>query len=403
MANFCGMCGAKLDVATGLCPNCNKEQIATMTIPVTPAPQTQVLADNQAENSTPVTEENDMQNTTPLEEELTTATEEVNAEAAEAVQEMPPYIPEQAAEQNAVAPENTLAGKKRKQGPKFVAVLLSILLFFFASGAFGVFFVRNTLSGNTFENIIDATEEEWSKRFSDTDFTDSMLDDYGIRIDEDNIVEFLEESTVKEFISNKVSDFFDAVFDGENELVFTSDEIKELLEDNEDAIEEVFDKRFTEEELEDISKRVVGDSHEYVIKIDEFVPELEEYDELLDIFTTVFSYTTMVILLALSAAMIFLLVLNSPTRAACGIGVNLILIGGFYLIIAVTVLLVENMELINIADDSGMAKIMTVVYAAIKSVLPLAITMFVIGVALLIIRKVILSKQAKKEMMNSYN
>ena len=29
MAKFCGKCGTKLDESTGLCPNCNREQLST--------------------------------------------------------------------------------------------------------------------------------------------------------------------------------------------------------------------------------------------------------------------------------------------------------------------------------------------------------------------------------------
>lgn len=29
MAKFCGKCGSELDETTGLCPNCNKEQLFT--------------------------------------------------------------------------------------------------------------------------------------------------------------------------------------------------------------------------------------------------------------------------------------------------------------------------------------------------------------------------------------
>ena len=29
MAKFCGKCGSELDETTGLCPNCNKEQLST--------------------------------------------------------------------------------------------------------------------------------------------------------------------------------------------------------------------------------------------------------------------------------------------------------------------------------------------------------------------------------------
>lgn len=83
-----------------------------------------------------------------------------------------------------------------------------------------------------------------------------MLEGEGAEIDKEAIEAFVEESTINEFISDKASSIISDMVTGENTLTITGDEIKELLNENKDLIEQHFDVVITEEQIDSVAQKV---------------------------------------------------------------------------------------------------------------------------------------------------
>ena len=66
----------------------------------------------------------------------------------------------------------------------------------------------------------------------------------------------MEESTIKEYIADKSSSIISDIVTGENTTTITGEEIKELLTENKELIEEHFDIVITEEEIEEVAQAV---------------------------------------------------------------------------------------------------------------------------------------------------
>lgn len=83
-----------------------------------------------------------------------------------------------------------------------------------------------------------------------------MLEGEGAQIGKEAIEAFVEESTINEFISDKASSIISDMVTGENTLTLTGDEIKELLNENKDLIEQHFDITLSEEQIDSVAQMV---------------------------------------------------------------------------------------------------------------------------------------------------
>ena len=73
-----------------------------------------------------------------------------------------------------------------------------------------------------------------------------------VPLDLEQIKEFVEESTIEEFISEKSSSIISDIYTGNSTTTITSDEIVGLIEENKDLIKEHFDVEIPVEQLEEI-------------------------------------------------------------------------------------------------------------------------------------------------------
>ena len=81
---------------------------------------------------------------------------------------------------------------------------------------------------------------------------DMLKDQFGdeMPITKEQVQTFVEESTVQDFVSDKVAGIVEDFYSGKSETTITVEEITQLIEENKEIIEEQFDIEITEEALE---------------------------------------------------------------------------------------------------------------------------------------------------------
>ena len=81
--------------------------------------------------------------------------------------------------------------------------------------------------------------------------------DVPLNFSKEDVMEFVEESTVTDFIADKLASYTEDFINGTQNTTITADEIMDLIEDNEDLIEEKFHMVITPNIRETIEKNVV--------------------------------------------------------------------------------------------------------------------------------------------------
>lgn len=75
-------------------------------------------------------------------------------------------------------------------------------------------------------------------------------------ITKEQIQDFMDQSTVTDFVADKVASYIDDALNGTENTLITVDEIMDLLEENEELLAETFDITITEEQKEQIREKV---------------------------------------------------------------------------------------------------------------------------------------------------
>lgn len=343
--NFCMMCGTPIDPATGNCPNCTQpEAIEPETVPVAEAAPEVIEEPVAAEQ--PVEE--------PVIEE-TPAEEPAEAEEAVAVEEPVTAL---LAEEPVL--EEKPAKKKSGVGRTLLAVFLSILLFLTTMLSLTVVFVRHTTSESGILSVVESVVEDidcvdvlnniYSVPSSDPDanygdeswtFADYLSDYFetsvGVEVSEQQINAFIEDSTIKEFLAEKAADYMSDIYAGTNDFRITRRDVMELLEDNEDVIVEHFDVAITNETARELSEWLVDE--QILDEINASVVK-EESESVYYALNIGFSYLTMVILLALVALCLIGLALNDLSKGAMGAGIVFTIIGALFTVPSIVVVAV---------------------------------------------------------------
>jgi sulfate ABC transporter permease subunit len=83
----------------------------------------------------------------------------------------------------------------------------------------------------------------------------------------ETVQQFVDESTLKDFIAEKGASLITDYYTGENTTAITEEEIQEQLEMNKDLIKETFDYEITEEKIQEITTKVV--ENDYIAQIQE--------------------------------------------------------------------------------------------------------------------------------------
>lgn len=351
---FCTTCGAPKG-ADGLCPNCDA---------VTPAAPTEVLSEDPGA-------------TVLLAEEPVEAAEPMVAPAPQPV-------------------------KKASAVTVIITVLLSICLFITTTLSVSVLTVRHTISEGGMENLAEQVDiAEMLKTTGAANgetfntFYERLQRDYGVELDDEKLGEMLEDSTVPEYVAEKISDFAEDFFAGEAELVITKDEMVDLVWDNRKLIEDEIPDDF-EIEIDELYMEDCEDIANWLFNGDEFVilstDDLrKESAALYQSVSIGLSYLVMGFFMLLSALLLFVMCRNSLSQTAIGGGVVFILLGGFTSLAAAVVAWIPGLW----ASIAGSNPALTLVGDVLVINAPIFVTMLAVGILLPVIRAIV-KKVTKK-------
>ncbi len=314
MANFCGKCGAPLDSATGLCPNCDKKEVKT----------------------------------------VSTKT-------------------------------------KSKVATTIVTILLAICFFLSLTISVLIYDVRNAVKEDNVTKILDNIEvADILKSLDNVEgmelekFYEHLDDKYDIEMTDQKLKKFIEQSTLKKFVAEKISDFAEDFVEGDARLEISSQEVADMLDDNTNLIEGKFE--FVENWLySEIAYWIVGGDEAVIFDTN----KLESSGEIVcNILRVSFSYITMTIFIAISLVIIFFMLRNSVSQGMVGLGTNLIILGAFTLGVSLLTMVIPSLgEVICGGSAIGM-----MAGSIIGINMWLGLLLLLMGIAAFIIRKIIVKK-----------
>lgn len=307
--------------------------------------------------------------------------------------------------------------KKSSVLTNFATVILSICLFVTSSLAVTIYEARQLSSAEKTEKILENIQVlDMFENMSDSNrvdldrFYSYMEESFGINITDKQLNNFVNNSTVKTFIANKISTFIEDFFEGDADLRITKQEVIDLLEKNSDAIYTEFGKRLYSDNLEDLINSNADiedllniqndfqDIANWIFEDADYI-EIINSDDIENNFSALYyfihiglSYYTMAIMILLSVIIMFFMIRKGLTKALCGIGIVLIVLSVPTGIIA---LISSWISPLWSAICGG-----SIVGLAIGDILFENIVLngilFVLGVALLIVRKFIVKYRAEK-------
>lgn len=307
--------------------------------------------------------------------------------------------------------------KKSSVVTNFATVILSICLFVTSFLAVSIYEARQFSSDEKIEKFLDNVQViDVFENLSDTNrvdldrFYSYLGEKLYIDITDKQLNNFVNNSTVKTFIANKISTFIEDFFEGDADLRITKQEVIDLLEKNSDAIYTEFGKKLDSDNLEDLIdsnadiedllniQNDFQDIANWIFEDDDYM-EIISSDDIKNDFSVLYyfihiglSYYTMAIMILLSVVIIFFMIRKGLTKALCGIGIVLIVLSVPTGIIA---LISSWISPLWSAICGG-----SIVGLAIGDILfeniALNGILFVLGVALLIVRKFIVKYRAEK-------
>lgn len=275
---FCHNCGNALKEGAKFCGACGTPalQIAQQESTLDPVEEIPVVQEVAAEQE-PVVQQ-------PVEEEaqtelLVAEEPETQNEVAQILEEEPAAQPQQevpvyVAPAAPIPMEEVPAAPKKDPYPRrgagrtILAILLCFFIFLWSFTALTIYNVRSATSGEKLvENLngvlesADLAELPASSLIEGVEDTEISLIEWAVQemsANYDGVVEasqkdiekFLEKSTFSDFITEKLGLYVTDLYAGSSEFEITADEIQDLLEENADLIEEVFDAPLLEEDIE---------------------------------------------------------------------------------------------------------------------------------------------------------
>ncbi len=135
-----------------------------------------------------------------------------------------------------------------------ISFVLSFCLFFTAMGAMFILNVRTFTSKNTLQNTINHVVEENTEAIVDLayNFLNEQLGEEN-PVSREQVAAFLVESSVMDFLAEKVAAAVDAVYNGSSAPIITSEEVTELVQENAALIEKHFEVSVSEDNLQDMT------------------------------------------------------------------------------------------------------------------------------------------------------
>ena len=405
MANFCNKCGNRLDIETGLCPNCDREKFITTVkkveeVQIKPVASFCNKCGNRLDIETGLCLNCDSETFVSAENKhdddctqvLQNAVKEETAQPAnfEGVDDTYCGFAKQNNDIDESVKANSKPEKSSSVGTTVLSVFLSFCLVFYLLFAVALYNLRSMTDKAGFEAFFDdikATDYIYDSGFvSDGDideFYEELSDNFGTYIEDKQIDKFVDKSTIKEFMAEKSAEFFEDYFEGkDSELVITRIEVVNLLYRNSDKFEREMDTPLTTDKINNFADWLCGDKGELVVISTEMLEDdLPGVHFLLSIGL---SYITIAVFVILSLLCIALMLRNSLWQGMFGIGVSFIVfssITGFIGLFAGYIPYLWSLMTSFAPFAGGLVGILMTESLLISFVL------FVLGIALIVSRK----------------
>lgn len=263
--NFCTRCGGKVNKMTGCCSACGTSfaDKTPASEPVVPAPVPEPVPEIVAE---PISEPVPDIIPEPVAEPAPQPTAEP-APAPVPVRPAPAPVQKQPAVKPAVAPKAPKV-KKKSAGIIILTIFISILLFAVTFVTLDLFAVRATVSDeDNIEVLMDDAEvsdvlslmgDEYEDSFYET-LCEFIKEETGAEVTKRNLEKLVKESSLKSYLSGKMSVYIDDVLYNDNEFEITQKEVRKLLNKNSDVIEEELGAEVSEEVLDAVANWIVNE------------------------------------------------------------------------------------------------------------------------------------------------
>lgn len=307
--NFCGKCGAPLDSTLGLCPLCDREKINEAT---KNAPKFCPLCGGLIDSSTGL-----CNNCNP------------NSNTVENTYQLQPEL----------FGDTKAEPKKNKAVTIIITILLSICLFCSLLIAFFTFGLRNSFNGGNTERLLSNVNlfavfdnSEIVKEGEKSAFFYLLKEHYSIDFSDSKFNEFLEESTIKDFLADKLTVFSEDFFSGGAVLSFTKDEVVDLIAENSELLEEEANKTLRNSDYEKIAYWLFKGEEFEILNTEVFKYQAPFLYYLIII---LLSYASIVFFLVLCLFLIGVMFKKDYLQAFCGIGIVFIIIGAATSLMAV--------------------------------------------------------------------
>lgn len=311
--------------------------------------------------------------------------------------------------------------KKSPVRTNLIVVILSICLFITSALAVTIYEARQLSSAEKAEKLLDNIQVldlfenlSESNRVDLDRFYSYLNEDFGIDITDKKLNNFVNNSTVKHFVANKLSKFIEYLFEGDANLTITKQEVIVLLQENSDAIYTEFGKKLVSDNLEDLTNSHFDiedllnirndflDIADWIFDDADYI-EIINSDDIENDFSALyylihigFSYYIMAFFVLLSAVIIFFMIRKGLTKALYSIGI----VSTVFSVSTGIIALISSWipSLWNAICGGSIAGIIIgdILFANIV----LNEILFVLGIVLLIVRKLIVKYRAEKQSFN---
>ena len=362
MGSFCGKCGNPIDGTTGLCPVCDA-------VPVEPEPVKKEFCGfcgNVIDSATGICGVCGSVKNQPI------------VEAAKPEKKGKPV-------KEKTIKEKAPKVKKPESAGRTVAVtLLAILLFFMSFftiliGTVGTVAKEETivdiLDNIEFYDLIDSNYEinVAGDSLSLSEYFDYYFEDQGVHITEKKFSKFIDKSTFKQFVAEKIALFIEDIVTGDDEFEIGRREFENLIQDNSEVFEEVFDVTVSYELIEHFGEVLYDEETLGTLSADDLKDESPE------IYYTIkylLSPVTLIILIVICVLLIAGMILIKVTKGITATGVVAIIVGAIMTLLAIAGYIVSMLVDMDMITAS--------LVSLLSGGLPLFIGILVFGILLLI-------------------
>ena len=275
MAKFCGKCGARLDVQTCLCPNCDREKLMVNVEEVVPPYEMKIM--------------------------------EVGYDVA----------------------TETAKKSKLKAVMTLITILLSICFFCTSLLAIGILGVRNAAKSKNIEKMLE--------RISFTEIVENNYDEdnlesfyayinksAGMEIGTYQINKFINNSTIKEFVADKLATFCADFFVEEGKLSINKYELIDFIKENANVLQNEFSIETFDFNIESIVDWILYDRE--IVLFDSATIK-DNNPAFYYALRVGLSYVSIGFWIALSLLILYFLIKNNLSQAACSVGSSFIIFG----------------------------------------------------------------------------